>query len=272
MRVGLIGAGNMARAIARGWGDPVLCSDAGSGRAQALVDELGGEAFDSNLAVAERADLVVLCHKPVQLKRVATEIAGTAKVVASVLGATSVGMLQLAYPNTPVFRLMPNTPVEVRRGIICYTPPEGGPPIQPVDPALEREVLALFERLGSVVRVSEELLDPAAAVMSVGPAYQALLAEAQVDAAVRYGLPAPLAGRLVAETMSGTAELLVARNYDTLAVRREVTSPGGSTARGLAALEHGRIRDAFQGAIDAVVLGGGGADAGGNRRLRGRGR
>src|ERR1700729_3046052 len=134
MRVGLIGAGNMARAIARGWGDPVLCSDAGSGRAHALVDELGGEAFDSNLAVAERADLVVLCHKPVQLRAVASEIAGTAKVVASVLGAPSVGMLQEAYPNTPVFRLMPNTPVEVRRGVICYTPPEGGPPIQPVDP------------------------------------------------------------------------------------------------------------------------------------------
>src|SRR5580704_6082219 len=97
MQIGLIGAGNMARAMARGWGDPVLCSDGGSGRAAALARELGGEAFDSNLEVAERADLVVLCHKPAQLALVAREIAGTAKAVASVLGGTPSGMLQAAY-------------------------------------------------------------------------------------------------------------------------------------------------------------------------------
>ena len=67
MQVGLIGAGNMARALARGWGDPVLVSDARSGRARELARELGGEAFDSNAEVADRADLVVLCHKPAQL-------------------------------------------------------------------------------------------------------------------------------------------------------------------------------------------------------------
>ena len=79
---------------------------------------------------------------------------------------------------------MPNTPVEVREGVICYTPADG------IDANLEREVLALFARLGAVVTVPERLLAAAAAVMSVGPAYQALLAEAQVDAAVRYGLSA----------------------------------------------------------------------------------
>lgn len=249
MRVGLIGAGNMARAIARGWGDPVLCSDSGSGRARALAAELGGEALDSNLAVAERADLVVLCHKPAQLEAVAAEIRGHAKAVASVLGATPVAALQKAYPETPVFRLMPNTPVEVRHGIVCYSPAPD------VDPQLEAQVVTLFERLGRVVRIDERLLDPATAVMGVGPAYQALLVEAQVDAAVRLGLGAPLASELVVETMAGTAALLAARDYDTLAVRREVTSPGGSTARGLRELDRAGVRAAFQHAIDAVVHG-----------------
>ena len=237
----------MARALARGWGEPVLCSDAGSGRAGALVVELGGEAFDSNVAVAERADLVVLCHKPAGLEPVAREIAGVAKAVASVLGATSVGRLQAAYPGTPVFRLMPNTAVEVRRGVVCYTPADG------VDPALEADVLALFGRLGMIVSLQEGDIEAATAVMGVGPAYQALLAEAQVDAAVRHGLRPELASRLVAETMAGTAALLAARSYDTLAVRRDVTSPGGSTARGLAALERAGVRTAFQDAIDSVV-------------------
>jgi pyrroline-5-carboxylate reductase len=249
MQVGLIGAGNMARAMSRGWGAPVLCSDSGSGRARQLVDELGGEALASNRAVAERADLVVLAHKPAQLHQVAEEIAGAPKAIASVLGATPVAALRDAYPEVPVFRLMPNTPVEVRQGIICYTPAPDVPA------ALEREVLALFERLGQVVRIDEKLLEPAAAVMAVGPAYQALLTEAQVDAAVRHGLAAPLAGRLVAQTMAGTAALLAARDYDTLAIRREVSSPGGSTARGLAALEREGVRGAFQSAIDAVVWG-----------------
>jgi pyrroline-5-carboxylate reductase len=247
MQVGLIGAGNMARAIARGWGDPVLCSDAGSGRARQLADELGGEALPSNRELAERADLLVLCHKPYQLESVAREIDGAAKAVASVLGATPVQALRDAYPGVPVFRLMPNTPVEVRRGVVCYAPAPDVPR------QLETAVLALFERLGTVITVDERMMAPATAIMGVGPAYQALVVEAQVDAAVRHGLPALVAGRLVVETMAGTAALLAARGLDTLAVRREVTSPGGSTARGLAALEHAGIRAAFADAMDAVV-------------------
>jgi pyrroline-5-carboxylate reductase len=245
MQVGLIGAGNMARALARGWGDPVLCSDSGSGRAAELVAELGGRAV-SNREVAREADLVVLAHKPYQLAEVASEIAGEVKALASVLGGTSADDLRAAYPGVPAFRLIPNTPVEVRRGISCYAPVEG------VDPGLEREVLDLFGRVGTVVTVEDRLLGVAAAVFSVGPAYQALLAEAQIDAAIRLGLKPGLASQLVVETMAGSAALLEARDYDTLAVRREVTSPGGSTARGLDALERSGVRAAFQAAIDRV--------------------
>ena len=223
----------------------MLCSDSGSGRAAALAQELGGRAA-SNREVAEEADLVILCHKPYQFEDVAREISGSARVVASVLGSISITQLRSGYGDAPVFRLIPNTPVEVRQGVVCYAPADR------VDGELERGVLALFERLGSVVTVPERLLAAAAAVMSVGPAYQALLAEAQVDAGVRHGLSAALASRLVAETMSGTATLLRTRGYDTLAVRREVTSPGGSTARGLQALEAGGVRSAFQSAIDRV--------------------
>src|SRR5579884_3100844 len=217
MRIGLIGAGNMARALARGWAEPVLCSDGGSGRAAELAAEVGGEALPSNREVAERADLVVLCHKPYQLEAVARELGDSTVAVASILGATPTGTLQAAYPNSQVFALIPNTPVEVRQGVTVYA---------------ERERSQQFV---------------------VDPAYQALLAEAQVDAAVRRGLKPDLASRLVTATMSGTAALLEQRGFDTLAVRREVTSPGGSTARGLAALEQAGVRSAFQAAMDAVA-------------------
>jgi pyrroline-5-carboxylate reductase len=251
MQIGFIGAGNMARALARGWGRPVLMSDSGSGRAQLIVDELGGERL-SNVEVAERADIVVLAHKPYQLDRVAEEIKDHATVVASVLGGTATGRLQGAYPRSQVFAIMPNTPVEVQRGAVVYA--ERRPQAQDaVDPAVEAQVLGLFRQLGVVVTVPEDLFDAATSLSGVGPAYQALLAEAQIDAGIRMGLKPWDAENLVIETMAGTAELLLRRNRDTLAVRREVTSPGGSTARGLAALEAAGIRDAFSKAADAVA-------------------
>jgi pyrroline-5-carboxylate reductase len=242
----------MARAIARGWAEPVLCTDSGSGSAQALVDELGGERVASNLELAERADLVVLCHKPYQLKPVAAEIADLGKPVASVLGGTTTRDLLSAYPSSQVFALMPNTPVEVRRGVIVYAQRDAH--IQKgLDQELEAEVLELFGRLGNVITVPEPLMNVATSLSGVGPAYQALLTEAQVDAAVRHGLSAPVAAALVNATASGTAALIEAKGFDTLQVRREVTSPGGSTARGLEALERAGVRTAFQDAMNATL-------------------
>jgi pyrroline-5-carboxylate reductase len=248
MRVGLIGSGNMASALARGWGDPVLCTDAGSGRAAKLAAELGGEAAASNRDLAERADLVILAHKPAQLAEVAAEIAGTAKAVVSLLAAIPQADVRAAYPDTPVFRVDPNTPAEVGRGVLVLAEPDAA-----VDEGLLNQVRELFGRVGTVVDVPERLVEVAGACSGVGPAYFALVVEAQVDAAVRKGIPAAIATTLVTETMAGTAELLNRRGGDTLALRRAVASPGGTTARGLAALERGGLRAAFAQAMDDVV-------------------
>lgn len=237
MQIGLIGAGNMGSAMARGWGRPVLASDSGSGRAAALVAELGGEAL-SNADVVQRADVVVLAHKPAQLEAVAAGIAP--KRVLSVLGRTTLAQLAGAYPGAQVTRVEPNTPVAVKEGVLVV-------PVESDDD----EVLALLGELGSVVRVPEALMEVAGAISGVGPAYVALVAEAWADAAVKAGLPAPMATSLVAETLAGAAALL--REQDTLTVRRGVTSPGGTTARGVAALEREGLRRAFAAAMDDVV-------------------
>jgi pyrroline-5-carboxylate reductase len=246
--IGLVGSGNMARALAVGWGEPVLCTDSGSGRAEELAALVGGEALDSNRELAERADLVVLAHKPAQLGAVAEEIGGAANAIVSILGRTTQSEVRAVYPDTPVFRIEPNTPVEVRRGVLAFAIPD-----VPTDEELRARVHELFGRLGTVVDVPEALMRVAGAAGGVGPAYWALLVEAQVDAAIRRGMPPQLASQLVAETMAGSAELLRTRDYDTLALRRAVTSPGGTTARGLAALERGGVRAAFAQAMDDVV-------------------
>jgi len=248
MQVGFVGSGNMARALALGWGEPVLCTDSGSGRARELAELVGGEAVASNRELAERADLVVLAHKPPQLGAVAQEIDGAAKAVVSLLARTTQADVRAAYPDTPVFRVEPNTPVEVRRGVLAFAVPD-----EAVDAGLYAAVREHFARVGTVVDVPEALMRVAGATGGVGPAYFALLAEAWVDAAIANGMPARTASLLVTETMAGSAELLRAREHDTFAVRRAVTSPGGTTARGLAALERGGVRAALAQAMDDVV-------------------
>jgi pyrroline-5-carboxylate reductase len=248
MQIGFIGAGNMARALARGWGDPVLCTDSGSGRARELAEELGGEAVATNRELAEKADLVILAHKPAQLADVAWEVAPVAKAVVSLLARTTQADVRSAYPGVPVFRIEPNTPSQVKRGVLAFAEPDA-----PGDESLREQVREQFARVGTVVDVPERLMTVAGACSGVGPAYWALLVEAQVDAAVKAGMPAAMASALVTETMAGAAELLRARDGDTLALRREVASPGGTTARGLAALERGGVRAAFAAAMDEVV-------------------
>src|SRR5271166_5892920 len=257
MQIGLIGCGNMARALARGWGRPLLCADPIPERARSLAAEVGGEALPDNAAVAARADLLVLCHKPAQLRPVASDLAPQARAVASILAATPLEALREAYPDRPVYRFLPSLPVEVRQGAVIQAAagaPSAGEGQQPAP--LDAEVAALFAELGTLVVLDDGLVDVAMGLMSCAPAYVALVAEAQVDAGVRRGIPAAQGAELVVQTLSGTAELLRRRGYDTLAVRREVSSPGGLTARGLDALERGGVRAAFSDALDAVLADG----------------
>src|SRR4051794_7512698 len=191
MKVGLIGAGNMARALARGWGGPVLATDSGSGRAAALADELGGEAAPSNAELAAAADVVVLAHKPAQLAEVARDVAPAARAVVSLLARTSLEQLRAAYPDRPVVRVQPNTPAAVGRGVTLLAEPGEA------DAPLADRTEELFARVGTVVRVPEGIMDACAACSGVGPAYWALVAEAWVDAAIRRGIPGPVAQHLV---------------------------------------------------------------------------
>jgi len=248
MRIGLIGAGNMASALARGIGEPALVADVDSAKAQALAAELGGEAVSSNGELAKRADVVVLCHKPKQLAEVAEQVGGHARVVVSILAATDTAALEAAYPGVPVYRFIPNIPAEVRQGVLCYVPGSRageGP---------EREILELFGRAGAIIPLdSEPLIEPAMALMSCGPAFMALVAESFAAAGVAHGLEREQALRMTVETMAGTAAYLREHAYDTEAVKVRVATPGGTTERGLIALEENGLRDVCRTAVDTVV-------------------
>ena len=248
MKLGFIGAGNMASALARGIGEPVLVADVEQSKARALAEELGGEAVGSNAELAERAEAIVLCHKPKQLDEVAEQVGGHARIVISILAATPVAELERAYPGVPVYRFIPNIPAEVRQGVLCYVPgtrAKDGP---------EQEVLALLGRAGAIIPLdSEPLIEPAMALMSCGPAFMALVAESFADAGTAHGLAPDEAIRMTVETMAGTAAYLREHAYDTGAVKVRVATPGGATERGLIALEEHGLAGVCRAAVDAVV-------------------
>jgi len=248
MKLGLIGAGNMASALARGLGEPVLVSDLEPERAEALAGAVGGQALASNAEVADRADAVVLCHKPPGLEEVAAEIAGKARVVVSILAATATERIEAAYPGVPVYRFIPSLPAEVGRGVLCYVPgtrAAEGP---------ERELLELFARAGTVMQMEDEtLIEPAMALMSCGPAFMAAVVEGFAEAGEDHGLPRDETRRMAVETMAGTAAYLSAHDLDTEGLRARVATPGGVTEKGLVALEEAGLRKACRAAVDTVV-------------------
>lgn len=241
MIVGFVGSGNMAAAIARGWAgefESMLFSDSGSGRAQALADELGGEVA-SNEEIARRADLVLLAVKPGMLDDVAPHLA-EAKQVFSVLAVVSLERLEAAFSGAEhVLRVMPNVGAEVRQGVLC------------IAGSASPEAREKLELLGHVVEIDDSDFDEATAIMGCAPAYLALAVEALADAGAAAGFDPELARELVVETTAGTAELL--RRHHPADVRKAVTSPGGSTEAGLEALDREGARQAFAAAVEASL-------------------
>jgi pyrroline-5-carboxylate reductase len=255
--VGLIGAGNMGGALARGWAaaesgpDTVMIADVDEARARELAEAAGGTRA-SVTELADSADVIVLATKPGALEAVAEQIRVTVSErrlpIVSILGATAIASLERVFgPGTPVLRFMPNVAAEVRAGTFCYAFNDD------LDGQTCRQLLDLFGLLGELVAVDEALMDAATAISGCGPAFFALVVEALVDAGVKEGLQAGQAAELAVTTMAGTAALLRRRENDTVSLRRQVTSPGGTTAAGLAALERQKARAAFAAAVEAVV-------------------
>jgi pyrroline-5-carboxylate reductase len=250
MRIGFAGAGNMAAAMARGWAagpggpDSMLFSDVDEARAAALAAEVGGETRMGLEALVADCDVLPLAVKPAVLDAVAEELGGEAPPLLSVLAVTPTSRIAEAFPGVPILRVMPNQPVEVRRGVLCHAPAVG------MSDELRDELLGLLVPLGDLVELDEGDIDAAMAIMSSSPAYIALVAEAIARGGEREGLDPRIAGELVAGALAGTAELL--RRRDPATIRNTVASPGGATEAGLAQIE-GVVEDAFVNAVNASL-------------------
>jgi pyrroline-5-carboxylate reductase len=254
MKVGFVGSGNMAGGLARGWasarGEPgapesMLFADADPGKARALAEEVGGEATEGNLAVADGSDLVVLAVKPNVLDEVAPDLVQAGTPVLSILAGTTLQSLHEALPGIDLVRVMPNLGAQLRQAVLCVVYGER------LGDAERGRIAELLGVVGEVIELDEELIDAATAIMGCSPGYLALMAEVLVEAGVREGLTADQALRMVSRSMSATGGLL--ELHDPGALKRAVASPGGMTEAGLNALEENRIRETLDAAVDASL-------------------
>lgn len=224
-------------------------------RRKELADLLPGVALH---ATPGQADGTVIAVKPGDVPAAcrAAAAAGSGRVLSIAAGVTLATLEAELAPGTAVVRAMPNTPALVGAGAAAIA---GGTTATDDDLAWAESLLGA---VGIVVRVKEPLLDAVTGLSGSGPAYVFLVAEALIDAGVLSGLPRDVSSALAIQTLLGAATLLAEGPDGPEALRAAVTSPGGTTAAGLRALEHHGVRAAFLDAVSAATerarqLGGG---------------
>ncbi len=191
----------------------------------------------------------VIAVKPDDVAAAVSEaVAAGVDTVLSVAAGVPLGRLEVAAgPGVAVVRAMPNTPALVGAGVAALAPGSEA------DETVLVWAEGILGAVGDVVRVSEAQLDAVTGISGSGPAYVFLVAEALIDAAVAEGLPRPVAERLVVGTVRGAGMMLAESGQSAGELRAGVTSPGGTTAAGLRALEDRAVRGAFAAAVAAAT-------------------
>ena len=248
-----LGAGSMNGSILRGVlaagteAGGVRATTRSASSAEALHRETGVEVFagesdpEANRKAVAGADIVLLGVKPYAILDLAREVAPAldpSTVVVSVAAGVTLDALQRALPDgQPVVRCMPNTPSSVGRGALSVTPGEHTSAEQLA------QVKDVLSTVGTVVEVPEHLIRAVTGVSGSGPAYVFYLAEAMQQAGEKLGLDPETARVLAKETVSGAGELLAPEDADPAALRRAVTSPGGTTEQAITTFDEKGLRD-----------------------------
>ena len=256
IELGILGAGNMAEAIARGVvgtgllrPEDVLASDPDAARRDLFARELGIRATNDNRVVARDARTVLLSVKPQHMAELLATISPVLSpdaLVISIAAGISSRFIEARLGRNErwrVVRTMPNTPMLIGQGMVAMA---RGQYATESDAARARR---LFETGAAVIEVSEDQLDAVTAVSGSGPAYVFYLVEQMIRAAIELGLSPEHARQLAVKTAAGASKMLDGSNETPEELRRKVTSPGGTTQ---AAISHLEKRDTAATIVDAI--------------------
>ncbi len=257
MRIGFIGGGVMAEAIITGILDSGLDAQVSVGepvavRRESLAKLSGLNVTAENTEAIVGADIVVLAIKPQQFESVAESLVGVLReeqTVLSIMAGVKMHSIGLKLNHRRLIRVMPNTPMQVRQGISAWTATDEVP-----DEVIDFTG-QMLRALGDELKFSDErYVDVSTAVSASGPAYVFLFIEALADAGVKLGLPVHVARHLARQTVLGSAALAKETGKHPAELRNMVTSPGGTTAAGVHALEEGAFRAVISNAVEAAFL------------------
>jgi pyrroline-5-carboxylate reductase len=270
--VGFIGAGNMAYGLIKGMaganpGMKILVYDTDAERVNFVTDTLKVGSLNSIGEIVENCDVVFIAVKPYSVESVA-EVSAQAlssfggnkdfPVFISIAGGVKIGFIEEVFGRMPknilpikIFRVMPNINSLVGKGMsaMCHNNNVSKKDIQTATEILEMS--------SKVLIIDEKYFDAVTALSGSGPAYILLIAEGLIEAGVKLGLPRDVARTLSVQTILGSAELLNSSEFSkssTKDLKDMVTSPGGTTAYGLAKLEEGRIKYVLDSAVNAAYL------------------
>jgi pyrroline-5-carboxylate reductase len=262
--IAILGIGSMGRAILEGLLDPQVVVDGAirvTSRSSERIAEFAGSSAVHAVATSEHpkanrdavtgAKIVLVAVKPAMIAGLLAEIAADLSpdaVIVSVAAGVTIQSISSKLPDSiSVLRAMPNTPSRIGRGVTGLSAGNG------VTPADLAAVTALFETVGAVIPVPESQIDALSAISGSGPAYVFYFIEALESAARAKGFSAEQAAVLVGETFAGSVQLLAASGQTAAELRRQVTSPNGTTERAIAAFEAGHIPQSILRGVDQAI-------------------
>ncbi len=254
--IGFIGCGNMGSAliggmIAKGFSAAdILVADADAKKTESAVAKFGIRAVADNRELVKNADAVVLAVKPQMIAGVAAELSGSmkGKLVISIIAGKRIGYLAQALGDEAlaVVRVMPNTPALVGEGmaLISYA--------QTVGESDRTFATSIFAAVGEVMEIHESLMDAGTAISGSGPAYLFAFVEAIMSAGEENGFTAEQAKILATQTFKGAIKMIQETGEHPSVLRKNVTSPNGTTEAALKAMEAHKISDGIRAMIAAA--------------------
>ncbi len=258
-KVGFIGAGNMGEALIKGLvaanlvrPEAIYASDVRLERLKALDQQYGIQLLADNAELVRQVDIVILAVKPQIMAPALRQIASAVtkkKLLISIAAGVSTTTIRAALgKEARLIRVMPNTPALVLEGVTAVAKAEG---LEPGDLDTAGEI---FSAVGRVVVLDEELMDAVTGLSGSGPAYVAVVIESLADGGVKMGLDRITAMTLATQTVLGAARLMIETGMHPGALKDMVSSPGGTSIAGIAALEEGGIRTTFIKAVERATL------------------
>jgi pyrroline-5-carboxylate reductase len=256
--IGFIGAGQMAKALAAGFvaarlvaGRQIVACDPLAAAGESFAAKVPGSSIlADNTEVARQADVMFLAVKPQNMAAVMSGLptdASRGKLLVSIAAGVTLAKLEAGLATGRVIRVMPNTPALIGQGASAYAL---GSAATAGDGQLVGQLLSA---VGHAHQVEEKLLDAVTGLSGSGPAFVYLVIEALTDGGVRMGLPRDIAAALAAQTVRGAGAMVVETGQHPAVLRDQVTSPGGTTIAGLAALEDRGLRAALIAAVEAAT-------------------